>query len=66
LFLAQSGDTPQKHPLTETEKRLLKHHIIRREERGKVEVVVPVDEEDDTQELMAQEDKAESGSRPSS
>jgi hypothetical protein len=58
LLPLQSGDTPQGYPLTEADERLVRHHPEKT--RKEVEIAVPVDEEDDTQEPIAQEEKAES------
>jgi len=60
LLHRQSGANPKEFPLTEADTRLLKRHTIRREDQKEVEVVVPVDEDEDVDEPIAADDKAES------
>lgn len=60
LLHGQSGANPKEFPLTEADDRLLKRHTIRREDQKEVEVVVPVDEDEDVDEPIAADDKAES------
>lgn len=60
LLRRESGANPKEFPLTEADDRLLKRHTIRREDQKEVEVVVPVDEDEDVDEPIAADDKAES------